>query len=72
VSQDIELRRKALLKAARSMVRLRHSLAADEELATVLPQIEKQYNAAVANGHLPDVAELLYEFVEGPPRAIAS
>jgi hypothetical protein len=62
---DIELRRAALLKAARSMVRLRHSLAADAELNDVLPRVERVFDAQVAAGELPSVAGLLTEFVEG-------
>lgn len=56
---DIELRRAALLKAARSAVRLRHSIAADAELNNILPELERVYNAAIARGELPEVAESL-------------
>lgn len=55
----IELRKAALLKAARSAVRLKHSLAADEELNEVLPALEREFNAAVARQELPEVAQLL-------------
>ena len=58
---DIELRRAALLKAARSAVRLRHSLAADAELNERLPELERAFNTAVSNGDLPDVARMLRE-----------
>jgi hypothetical protein len=63
---DITMRRAALLKAARSMVRLRHSIAADEELNAVLPAIEARFNAEVQRGLLPDVAGLLSEYVNEP------
>lgn len=58
---DIELRRAALLKAARSAIRLRHSIAADEELNERLPEVERRFNALVQAGDLPSVAELLRE-----------
>lgn len=58
---DIELRRSALLKAARSAVRLRHALAADAELNEVLPELERRFNALVLTGELPSVAGLLRE-----------
>lgn len=60
---DIELRRSALLKAARSAVRLRHSLAADEELNEVLPNLERRFNDAIQRGVLLDVGETLREYV---------
>ena len=58
---DIELRRAALLKAARSAIRLRHSIAADEELNARLPEVERRFNALIQAGDLPSVAELLRE-----------
>lgn len=63
---DIAMRRAALLKAARSMVRLRHSLAADEELNEVLPAIEAAFDKSVQTGTLPDVAALLSGFINEP------
>lgn len=59
---DIELRRDALMKTARSAIRLRHSLAADEELNTVLPELERAFNARVQRQELPEVAGLLREY----------
>lgn len=58
---DIALRRAALLKAARSAIRLKHSLAADAELNEALPELERRFNAAVQRGQLPEVAALLRE-----------
>lgn len=58
---DIALRRAAMLKAARSAVRLKHSLAADAELNERLPELERAFDAAVKNGRLPDVARMLRE-----------
>lgn len=58
---DIELRKRALFKAARSAVRLRHSLEADAELNDLLPQLERAFDMAVSRGILPDVAVMLRE-----------
>lgn len=49
---EIEMRRAALAKTARSLVRLKHSLAADEELNTVLPETLAEFDGAVARGEL--------------------
>jgi|GEM_PF-3446357 len=65
MKDDIAMRKAALLKAARSMVRLRHSLAADAELNEVLPQVENAFNKSVQDGQLPQVSQLLAEFVSG-------
>jgi hypothetical protein len=56
---DIALRKAALLKAARSAVRLKHSIAADYELNNVLPALESSFDADVLRGILPEVAESL-------------
>lgn len=56
---DIELRKRALFKAARSAVRLRHSLEADAELNELLPVLERKFDSAVSRGLLPEVAVLL-------------
>ena len=58
---DIELRRAALLKAGRSAVRLRHSLAADAELNEVIPALELAFDRALMQGTVPEVAALLRE-----------
>ncbi len=58
---DIELRKRALFKAARSAVRLRHSLNADEELNELLPALERAFDSAVSRGVLPEVALMLRE-----------
>ncbi len=59
---DIELQRKAVLKAWRSLIRLKHSLKADAEINSALPRAEKAFDAAVHRGVLPsaeDVVEAL-------------
>ena len=55
----VELRKAALLKIARTLIRVKHAVAADEELNEVLPKLEKQFNAAVSSGLLPSVADIL-------------
>jgi hypothetical protein len=59
MKDDITLRKAAAIKTARSIIRLKHSLAADEELNRVLPQVELAFDRAVNGGELPDVAELI-------------
>jgi hypothetical protein len=58
---DIDLRKAALLKAARSAIRLKHSLEADAELNEVLPELERRFNSMVQRGTVPEVAALLRE-----------
>lgn len=58
---DIELRKRALFKAARSAVRLRHSLEADAELNDLLPVLERAFDSSVSRGILPEVATMLRE-----------
>jgi hypothetical protein len=45
-----EVRRAQALKAWRSAIRLKHSLAADEEIARTLPEVEKAINTALHTG----------------------
>jgi len=47
---DIELQRAQLLKALRTNIRLRHSLAADQELNEKLPTFEAAFDKAVQSG----------------------
>lgn len=49
---EIEMRRAALAKTARSLVRLKHSLAADLEINEVLPDTLAEFDGAVARGEL--------------------
>ena len=42
------------LKMGRSIIRLKHSIAADQELNDKLPLLEKAFDDAVAGGELPD------------------
>lgn len=47
---ELEIQRVQMLKAARAAIRLKHSLAADREIAEVLPELEEQINAALSAG----------------------
>lgn len=58
---DVELRRAAMLKAARSAVRLRYAIEADEELNRVLPELDRAFTNSVQAGILPEVAAMLRE-----------
>ena len=56
---DIEVERAKMLKAIRAAVRLKHALAADEELNRVLPEAEAAFDKAVKRGELPDAPTLM-------------
>lgn len=47
---DLQVQKAALLKTARSAIRLKHALAADAEIAEVLPRIEELINASIVSG----------------------
>lgn len=49
---DFEQKRANALKTLRAAVRLKHSIAADEELNQVLPAFEVQFTKAWQNGVL--------------------
>jgi hypothetical protein len=46
----IELDLLAVIKTARTSIRLRHSLAADAEINEKLPVIEAEFNKAIVTG----------------------
>jgi hypothetical protein len=47
-----------MLKTIRTAVRLRYSIAADEELNEVLPRAEAKFNAAVLRGEVPAALDI--------------
>ena len=47
-----------MLKSIRTIIRLKHSLAADNELNDILPEAELRFNAAINRGKLPSTAEI--------------
>ena len=46
------MERHKVTKAARSLIRLKHSLAADEEINAVLPDTLEEFDDALARGEL--------------------
>jgi hypothetical protein len=48
-----------MFKVIRTAVRLRHSIAADEELNEVLSRAEQVFDTSIQNGELPDPFEFL-------------
>lgn len=50
-----EMQRHKVTKATRALVRLKHSLAADEELNSVLPDTLEAFDEALARGELKQV-----------------
>lgn len=51
----IDQRRADMVKTLRSEIRLKHSLAADNEINEVIPKAVKEFNKAVLRGELPEV-----------------
>lgn len=47
---EIEQQKAAVLKAFRTAIRLKHSLAADKEINERLPQVEADIDTALAEG----------------------
>lgn len=47
---EFEVRKAQMLKAYRAAIRLKHSLAADAEIAETLPEIEAQIDDALTTG----------------------
>lgn len=63
VTTELESRKASLLKMARSIIRLRHSIAADEEIRRVLPALEERLDEHLqaSQSFELDAAELLRE-----------
>ena len=47
-----EMERDRVTKTARAIIRLKHSLAADEEINSILPDTLEEFDDALANGEL--------------------
>ena len=60
-----EMERAKVAKTARILVRLKHSLRADEELNTMLPDTLEEFDAALARGELKSLRASLDD-VLGP------
>lgn len=63
VTTELESRKASMLKLARAVIRIRHSIAADEEIRRVLPELERRIDLAMQTGNAfeVDAAELLSE-----------
>lgn len=55
---EIEQRRANTLKIIRTAIRLKHGIAADNELNEVLPRAQAKFDAAVQRGQLPEAADI--------------
>jgi hypothetical protein len=60
---ESELRKAQAVKGARALIRLKHSLLADEELNAIIPELERRFDTSLQKGMLPDPAELARELV---------
>lgn len=56
---DITMAKAAMLKKARTAVRAHYSTLADQRLNTLLPELERQFDANVQRGILPNPSKLL-------------
>lgn len=55
---ESELERKKIVKIKRTMIRLKHSLRADEEINSVLPKTVGEFDAALERGELKTIEAL--------------
>lgn len=64
-----EMERARVTKTARTLIRLKHSLAADEELNDVLPDTLAEFDKALANGTLKELRASLDDVLGGDDAA---
>lgn len=55
---NIDQARANMLKTIRTAVRLKHSIAADEELNDVLPRAEAKFFKQIQAGEMPDPLDI--------------
>lgn len=60
-----EMEKARIAKATRTLVRLKHSLAADEELNAILPDTLAEYDEALARGELRELKAGLVDALGG-------
>lgn len=60
---EAEMERRKIAKAARTLIRLKHSLAADEEINNKLPETLGEFDAALERGELKEIAAGLDEIL---------
>lgn len=61
---DAELRRSHVAKVTRTLIRLRHSLKADEDINRVLPDTLEEFDARLSDGELSDVVANLDDIIQ--------
>ena len=62
---DIEMERARVIKISRALIRLKHSLLADEEINNTLPDTVLEFDAALQSGELRTLdARLLENILE--------
>lgn len=54
---EAELKRDQIAKTARTLIRLKHSLKADEELNDLLPDTLEEFDRALAEGQLLELTD---------------
>lgn len=59
------MERHKLTKSARTLIRLKHSLKADEEINAVLPDTLDEFEAALAKGELKGLTAKLDDVLGG-------
>lgn len=63
---EVEMKRAGVAKTARTLVRLKHSLAADQELNDLLPETLEEFDKAVGRGELTgNVRDTIANVLEG-------
>ncbi len=60
-----EMERSKVMKTTRTVIRLKHSLAADEEINAVLPDTLTEFEDKIARGELKEVATKLEDVLSG-------
>lgn len=60
-----EMKRAAVAKSTRTLIRLKHSLAADEEINAVLPDTLDEFEESLAKGDLKELKARLDDVLPG-------
>lgn len=60
-----ELKKAQIAKATRTLIRLKHSLKADEELNAVLPDTLEEFDEALARGELKELKASIDDAIRG-------
>ena len=60
---DIEMERARVIKISRTLIRLKHSLQADQEINDTLPQTVLEFDSALQSGELRTLDAKLLETI---------